>query len=87
MAFITPNLWIIYTITAESLSLQAPQTDIPAKGGKGFVRASMPVGKLKLPVKEAPMLRTLICAYLNILEHKQIVTEPQGLAAGGGHIP
>ena len=33
------------------------------------------------------MLRTLIGVNLHILEHEWIVTEPQGLAAGGGHIP
>ena len=29
----------------------------------------------------------LIGVYLHILEHERVVTEPQGLTAGSGHIP
>ncbi len=47
----------------------------------------MPAGQVNFPVKAAPMQRTLIGVYLHILEQKRVVTEPQGLAAGSGHIP
>ena len=35
----------------------------------------------------ASMIDTLISVYLHILEQKRVVADPQGLAAGSGHIP